>query len=305
MFNLFLALVSLAVVLKAADIFVNHSSALAKKYQISSFLIGFTIMAFGTSLPELIVSTYSNIIGHPALTISNVIGSNIANLCLILGLLALFKNFKLSKQDVHFNIPINLLGSILFTIFLWLAGWQLNWWLGSILLLIFPFFIWLASRNNHLITIKGKTQFSIIKFALSFILLTIFGKLCIDNLLIFAQLYQISDSILGHFFLAIGTSLPELVTTFLAVKKGNNELGIGNLLGSNLFNLFFILGINSLIHTLDFSAFYQDILFLLFATCVFLIFSLIGKKYYFSKKEGLGLVLLYVLFMIWQGSLIF
>lgn len=298
MTNLVIALASLLFLLKSADVFVNQSIAIAKKFKISGFVIGFTIMAFGTSLPELIISTYSTAIGHPALAVANVVGSNIANLCLILGILAFYHEYKLSKQDVHFNIPINLLGLIIFMFLLIISNWQLNWLIGSLLLLIFPVFIWLAGHNNHSIKINGQTRFSLFVLVLSFVLLTISGKICIDHLLFFAQEFRIADSILGYFLLALGTSLPEFATSLMAFKKGNGELGIGNLLGSNLFNLLFILGINSLITNLNFQPFHNEVFFLLLVTGSVFIFALIGKKYFFSKKEGLGLISLYILF-IW------
>jgi len=301
MLNLGLALISLLILLKSANTFVNQSIALAKKFRISSFLIGFTVMAFGTSLPELVVSTYSTVVGHPTLAIANVIGSNIANLCLILGILAIFRAYKLSKQDVHLNIPINLIGLIIFVLLMIANRWQMNWLLGSVLLLIFPGFIWLAGHDNRSITIKGQTNFSPVRLAFSFVLLTISGKICIDYLLLFAQEFFVADSVLGYFLLAIGTSLPEFITSLIAVKKGNGELAIGNLLGSNLFNLFFILGLNSFITDLNFQAFHQEIFFLLLTTSAVLLLALIGKKYYFSQKEGWGLIGLYLFFVLLQS----
>ncbi len=301
MLNLGLAIVSLLVLLKAANEFVNQSASLAKKFKISGFLIGFTIMAFGTSLPEFITSTYSSVINHPNLAIASVIGSNIANVCLILGIIAIYREFKLSSQDAHFNIPINLIGLILFITLLILSRWQLTALTGSIALLSFPVFIWLANGNNHAIRINGKTKFNLVWLTFSFILLVLTGKLCIDYLLAFAQEYRISDSVVGYFLLSIGTSLPELITSFMAVRKGNNELGIGNILGSNLFNLLFILGINSLVIDLNFQLFTREIFYLLLATSSIFIFALLGKKYYFSKKEGFGLICIYLGFVLLQN----
>ena len=126
------------------------------------------------------------------------------------------------------------------------------------------------------------------------------GKFCIDQIISLANQLKISETILGYFLLAVGTSLPELVTTWVAVKKNDGELGVGNILGSNLFNLLFILGISTFIRPLELSGFKTDLVFLTGATLAVYVFAIIGKKYSFNKGEGWGMVTIYVLFVLFQ-----
>jgi len=137
---------------------------------------------------------------------------------------------------------------------------------------------------------------------LSLVVLVFSGKICIDQIINLANQLKISESILGYFLLAVGTSLPELVTTWIAVKKHDGELGVGNILGSNLFNLLFILGVSTFIRPINLTGFGTDLMFLSIVTLAVYAFSITGKKYSFSRNEGLGLVGVYILFAIYQIS---
>jgi len=297
---LIIAIIGILFLVKASDIFVDQIIALSKRYKISGFIVGFTVLAFGTSLPELVTSTYSTFSGHPQIAISNVIGSNIVNLCLILGILAIFKTYKLSKTDVKYNIPQNLIAISLFGVLCFAFNFQLFGFDGIILLVIFTIFILMSKRENHDIKVKSTIKFNLLILIISFLVLIVAGKISIDELVKFSGLFGIRESLLGYFIVAIGTSLPELVTSYMAVKKGNAELGIGNILGSNLFNLFFILGISAFINTIYIQEFLPELVFLAVATFSVLVFALTGKKYYFSKIEGFGLLILYTIFILIQ-----
>lgn len=303
MITLITITIGLFLLVRSADVFVNQASAFAKKIKVNDFIIGFTVVAFGTSLPELISTLFSAFSGHNQLVVSNIIGSNITNLCLIFGLVALFNNYQIKKRDVDINIPLNMAAMMFFWALSVYMGFVLNWSAGVSLILIFLIIIILAKDYNHFEHSKKEyPDFKPIILAGSLGLMIVAGKVCIDQIVNLANQYNISESILGYFLLAIGTSLPELVTTWTAVRKNNGELGVGNILGANLFNLLSAMGISTFIRPVDLSNFKYDLMFLTLATLAVFVFAIIGNKYTFDKKEGIGLLLLYVLFALFQVS---
>ena len=301
MATLLIVLVTLFLLIKSAGMFVDQASSLAKKLKIGDFLIGFTVVAFGTSLPELISTIFSAFSGHNQLVVSSIVGSNITNLCLILGLVAIFNNYRIKKRDIDINVPLNLAALMVFWALSAYMGFVLNWASGISLVLIFLILIILSKDYNHLENSKKVyVQFKPLLLISSLALLVLSGKLCIDQIINLASQLKISETILGYFLLAIGTSLPELVTTWVAVKKNDGELGVGNILGSNLFNLLFILGVSTFIRTVLLSGFVYDLTYLTMATFMVYVFAITGKKYSFSKVEGFGLLLIYFSFIIFQ-----
>lgn len=301
MVTLLVILASLFSLVKFVNIFIDQASSLAKKFKVSDFVIGFTVVAFGTSLPELTSTLFSTFSGHSHLVMSNIIGSNIANVCLVLGTVALFNNFRIRKRDVNINIPLNMAALMVFWALAIFTGFSIKWASGILLILIFFVFLVLSKSSNHFEHTERKyIKYNSLVLISSLIFLVISGKICIDQTINLSNQLKISETILGYFLLAVGTSLPELITTWIAVKKHDGELGIGNILGSNLFNLLFILGISTFIRPLQISDFKIDLVFLTGITLAVYLFAVIGKKYSFSKKEGLGLLLLYVFFILFQ-----
>lgn len=301
MLSIFLILLSLFVLVKSADIFIDQASALAKKQKISDFIIGFTIVAFGTSIPELISTIFSSLSGHNQLVISNIIGSNITNFCLVLGLVSIFNNFQIRKREIDINIPLNLAALMFFWALSSYMGFNLNWAAGVSLISIFFLLIFLSKDYNHIqISKKIYSEFKPVLLISSLVFLILSGKICIDQIILLSTQFKISETILGYFLLALGTSLPELATAWLAIKRHDKELGIGNILGSNLFNLLFILGVSTFIRPLDFSDFKVDLFFLTGITLAVYFYAIVGKKYSFSRKEGIGLLFLYLVFVIFQ-----
>lgn len=301
MTNLIIVLISLATLIKSVDIFIDQSIALAKKWGASDFIIGFTVVAFGTSLPELISIIFSSISGHNQLVVSNVIGSNITNLCLIFGIVALVKEYRIRKRDVNINIPINIIALAFFWIIAVWAKMNITWIFGIALLI--SFFALMLLSKEKVVPSKNKNVTVIFKGWLLFtslIVLVIAGKTCVDGIISLADQLDISEKILGYFLLAIGTSLPELITTWEAVRKSSGELGVGNILGSNLYNLLFILGVTSFINPVKVTNFVPDLIFLTGATIATYYFAMRGKKYTFSRKEGFTLLGIYGLFIIMQ-----
>lgn len=300
MTNVLIAFLSFVILLKSADIFIDQSTALAKKIKISSFLVGFTLIALGTSLPDLVISTYSTIKGHQDIAISTFLGSALVNISLLLGMLAILSKYKLVEIDIKKNIPITLLSSIAFLLLLVLFQFQMSWIMGILLILIFILSIFSARKNNHTIIVKSDVKFNIIYLILSFSLLVLTGRLCVDNILLFAINHGIAETVVGYFILAIGISIPELVTSFAVIKRGNLQLSLGNILGATLINILLIPALSSFFLTLDMKPFALDIFFLVFALLIFYAFALIGRTRLISKGEGIGLVLVYIIFILLQ-----
>lgn len=303
MLTFLIIVASLFFLVRSAEVFVNQASALASKLRVNDFIIGFTVVAFGTSLPELISSIFTSISGHNKLLVSNIVGSNITNLCLILGVTALFNNYRIRKRDIDINIPINLAAMMAFWALSSYMGLTLNWASGISMILIFFVLLILSREYNHFETKKvDYGVFNPLSLIFSLAVLVLSGKICVDQIINFASVLNVSETILGYFLLAIGTSLPELVTTWVAVKKNDGELGIGSILGSNLFNLMFIFGVSTFIRPVVLKDFVFDLVFLTGTVLMVYVFAIIGKKYTFSKKEGFGLFGIYLIFIIFQLS---
>ncbi|MFA7301668.1 MAG: sodium:calcium antiporter [Candidatus Shapirobacteria bacterium] len=300
--TLIFILISLVILVKSADVFVDQASSLAKRLKINNFLIGFTVVAFGTSLPEMVSTIFSSINGHNQLVMSNIIGSNIANLCLIFGLIAVFNKYRIHKRDVDINIPLNLMAMMVFWAISSWSGFVISWPFGISMILILLVLILLSKDYNHFATKKDEkfVKFNFLILTVSLLLLILSGKYCIEEVILLARELNVAETLLGYFLLAIGTSLPELVTTWVAVRKHEGEMGMGNILGSNLFNLLFILGVSSFIQPVVVTGFVTDLIFLTGAILAVYLFAVFGKKYSFSKKEGLGLLAIYGIFVIFQ-----
>lgn len=301
MLTLLIVIISILALVKSAELFVDQAVAVAKRLRVSDFVIGLTIVGFGTSLPELTSTIFSTLSGHNQLVVANILGSNITNSCLILGVVAIFKNFMIRKRDVDINIPLNMAAIMVFWAVAVATGFNLNWLTGVLLIVVFGVLLLLSKEYNHFRMAKTTSQpFNILILGLSLLLLVVSGKLGVEQIVELAGQLNISETILGYFLLAVGTSLPELVTTWIAVKKNEGELAVGNILGSNLFNLLFVLGTAAVIRPLQLTGFRIDLVFLTVMTLATYALAIMGKKYSFSRKEGWGLVWLYILFVLYQ-----
>jgi len=291
----------LVILVKSAEVFVDQASALAKKLKMSDFLIGLTIVSLGTTLPELMSTIFSAVGGYNGLVVSNIIGSNITNLCLILGIVAIFNNYRIKKRDVDINVPLNLAAIMTFWALAVFMEFWLNWAAGVSLVLIFAVLMLLSKDYNRVEKSEVKyADFKPILLIGSLGLVVLGGKLCVGQIVALAAELKVSETILGYFLLAVGTSIPELATTWVAVRKHNDELGIGNILGANLCNLMLATGVATFIRPVDLADFKYDLMFLTGATLATYVFAVMGKKYAFSKKEGLGLLLIYGLFVVYR-----
>lgn len=298
-------LIGLAILLFGAEYLVRGSSSMARKWGISSLVIGLTIVAFGTSAPELVVSLFSAMQGTTDLAIANVVGSNMANILLILGIGACIKTLKVSEGTTFKEIPFALLAMILVAIMAndaIIDNNHINSLTRSDGLAFLSFFAIFLYYTYGLSRVSGESENvkthswgkSAFYFFVGLVGLIIGGKMIVENAITLASLAGMSEALIGLTVVAIGTSLPELATTIVALKKGHTDLAIGNAIGSNIFNVFWILGLTATITPLPFNtAANMDVIFTTFITFMLFLVMFVGKKHKLGKTEGIIFLLLY------------
>lgn len=307
-----LLILGLALLLKGGDWLVDGASTLARKYRISELAIGLTIVAFGTSAPELVVNVLASAGGQVDLAFGNVIGSNNFNLFLILGLSGLLAPVAVSAGTVWKEIPMSLVAAVALLL---LANDQLYGDApmmlsridGIILLGLFALFLFYIYRNMRTETTSTETQQtprSTFKTVILIVAglggLVLGGRLVVDSAVEIARFFQMSEKIIGLTIVAAGTSLPELVTSLVAVKKKSNDIAVGNILGSNIFNIFLILGISSTIRPMPFSTvFNTDITILLAGTVALFIAMFTGVRKKLDQWEAGLFVAFFVGYMVY------
>lgn len=311
--SIFLIVVGFALLIKGADFLVDGSSNIAKKFHIPEIIIGLTIVSIGTSMPELFVSTTSSINGYSDMSIGNIIGSNLCNLLLILGLSAMIRPIKFQRETRLIEIPMCLVITIIFMIFCNTSG-TIQKTEAIILIILFIMFIIytiimgkkgeqfdkdtiiaeIQTENKPIPMIK-----SIIFIILGIIGLKIGGDLTVENSLIIARQFNVSEKVIGLTILAIGTSLPELVTSVTAAIKGNSDIAIGNIIGSNIFNILFIIGVSAVISPLAYNFTYNiQMAILIIAMLVLALFPVIPPKNEMSRFNGAIYLMLYLIYMM-------
>jgi len=309
-----LIIIGFALLIKGADVLVDGSSNIAKRFHIPEIVIGLTIVSIGTSLPELMVSLKSAISGHSDMSVGNVIGSNICNLLLILGLASTIRPLKIKRETRLIEVPMCLILTIIFGIFCNTAE-GISRTEATILLVIFTIFIIytiIMGKNGEKFDkedesteakILDKKQVSILK-NIAFIILGIVGlkfggDLVVENSTTIAEYFNISEQIISLTIVAIGTSLPELVTSVVAAIKGNSDISIGNILGSNIFNMALIMGVSALINPIAYNLGYNiEIGILLLANLVLALFPLIPPRNKMSRRNGSLYLILYIVYTI-------
>lgn len=310
---LLLLVVGFAALMKGADLFVDGSSALAGNFKISKVIIGLTIVAMGTSAPELAVSTSAALQGSNEIALSNVVGSNIFNLLCVLGICAVIHPVPVDKVIQKRDIPISILITVL--LLLMTSGKMLfngtfmqiemNEIAGSvsrldgvILLVIFLCYILYLIINAKKQEGDGEAEKIIplwkcaVLIVLGLSLIIGGGQAVVYGAKAVAQAFGMSETLIGLTIVAIGTSLPELVTSVVATRKGETGLAVGNVVGSNLFNIFFILGISSTIHPIGVNvASVYDMVILIGISILVFLFSMKGKV--INRIEGIVMILIY------------
>lgn len=293
------------ILIKGADWLVDGASALARKHKISELAIGLTIVAFGTSMPELVVNSFAAYQSHADIAFGNIIGSNIFNLFAILGIAGLITPLIVQSSTVWKEIPFSFLAALLLYLLsnsVFSEMQVLSRIDGVILLIFFCFFlyyvIWQLKTENIQIEVNKKEFSNLRIWMFIFLGLTLLiagGKLVVTNSVRIAEVLGISQTIIGLTIVAAGTSLPELATSVVAAMKKNNDIAVGNIIGSNIFNIFFILGVSSLIRPLEFNLnFNKDLYLLGLGTILLFIAMFSGKKKKLDRWEAGILFLIYI-----------
>lgn len=301
-----LLILGLAFLVKGADWLVSGASALARRFRIPELVIGLTIVSFGTSAPELVVNSFASFQNHPDIVLGNIIGSNNFNLFLILGISGLILPLSVQSSTVWKEIPFSLLAAVVLLVMAndrWLGASadMLSRWDGVILLVFFALF-WLylfrQVRKERLkpSSIAETSSMKPWKMGIAILggltLLVIGGKLMVNSAVTIARHYQISEQVISLTIVAAGTSLPELATSVVAAIRRNNDIAVGNVIGSNIFNIFFILAFSSLIRPVQFDvSFNSDILLLIGGTLFLFIAMFTGKAHKLDRWEAAVLLI--------------
>jgi cation:H+ antiporter len=305
---LLLLIVGFVALILGANWLVNGATSVGIRAKLSPLIIGLTIVAFGTSLPEMIVNVFSCAKGSPGLAIGNIIGSNTMNILLILGVSSLIWPIDVSRVSIRRDIPVGFVATLAITLmanyFFTGKARTINWIEGIVLLLMgFAYLLLTMLKNDPKEETEdvqeampwGKTTLALIAGIIG---LYIGGELVSRNAQILAKNWGMSESTIGLTVVATATSLPELITSIVAALKKNSGIAIGNVLGSNILNIFMVLGISAIITPLPFDPIMNKQLMILFAANILMfMFVFTGKGRKISRWEGALLTLGYVGFM--------
>ena len=310
--TLFLFIIGFLFLIKGGDLLVDWASSLAKKFWLSNLLIGLTIVAFWTSAPELVINIHSSFQGITGITIGNILWSNIANILLILGLAAAIYPVKIKPTFLKREIIISAMATLIFAVFIndiWIDGSNTAFVgrsEGITLIILLGFFLYYLFETSQQQTKHPKTAIQIFPLGKSFLWiglgitgLVVGGNWIVNWAVAIATHFGISERIIGLTIIAVGTSLPELATSAIAAYKKNSDIAIANVIGSNIFNILFILGTSALIAPIpSMPGTNTDLLVLTLATLLIFFFYMRGKrKRTIEKKEGILMLLLYVCYI--------
>ncbi|MCI9070419.1 calcium/sodium antiporter [Clostridium sp.] len=308
--------------IKGADIFVNGASNISKKLGIPSVIVGLTIVSLGTSAPELAVSIISSIKGSNELAVGNVLGSNLFNTLMVLGVTTIIMPLTIKKSEVKRDFAINMIVTILFLIltFTKILGGKDNYISrgDGIILLIgcisYIVYLILSVKTGKVesielqeeLAVESTAEINIIKSIANLIIgalgIVIGGQCVVNSATTIATSLGMSEKLVGLTIVAMGTSLPELVTSVVAALKGEEDIALGNILGSNIFNILLIIGVSSAISPIAVSSnLIFDFVFLIIVTLIIgiMIFTSKSEEKRFGRKEGVILVSFYVIYMIY------
>lgn len=300
--SMILLIVGFFMLSKGAAILVDGASAMARKLNVPEIIIGLTIVACGTSAPEAAVSISSVIHGAAGVGVGNILGSNIANILLILGISALITNLYVHKNTVFYEIPFVVFISVL----LMFMGWQYGTiYRGGaavmcVLFVLFLLYLFVVAKKHKdtVATIENMPTMKMISFILFGIVALVVGaKITVNSAVNIAHALNISERVIGLTVIAFGTSLPELVTCIVAAIKKHSDLVIGNIIGSNIFNILFVLGITGLIRPIPFeNAFLIDSVWGVVAAVLLWMFVVRDRK--LTRPEGLLFLVLYAIYIV-------
>lgn len=310
--KIILLVIGFALLIKSADFLVRGASSLAKKLGVSDLVIGLTVVAFGTSTPELFVNIFASSQGNAEIAIGNIVGSNIFNILFILGVASLICPLAISRGTVWKEIPFSLLAVLVLVILsndvlFDKSGHSMLTRIDGVVFMsffaLFMYYIISISKNskNYQYNKADKTDFSkpLLMVIAGLLGLVFGGKLVVNGAVDIASRLGVSESLLGLTIVAAGTSLPELATSAVAAYKKNSDIAVGNIVGSNIFNIFFILGISSLIRPLPIlTQAYADMLVLSAVSLLLFFFIFTGKRRMIDRWEGSIFLVLYAAYMV-------
>lgn len=308
--------------IKAADVLVDGAAGLAKKFGIPKVIVGLTLVAFGTSAPEGTVSVIAAMSGSSDISLGNVIGSNIANIALVLGSAAIIRKLTVRRVTVTKEIPLTILAILALIIMGYDQFFQghddvafntIALGDGLILLSFFVVFLYYifgdmksTQAQEEQIEKKEKVNYKETYWYLALMILgglagiMVGGKLIVDQSIIIATAFGVSEALIGLTIVALGTSLPELATAVVAALKNEDDIAVGSIMGSNIFNVFLVIGVTAIIHPLNFDPkLLLDCFFALFITLLFYVFLMKEKS--LGRFYGSILILFYVLYLVSLG----
>ncbi len=306
-----LLVLGFALLIKGADFLVEGASALALRLNITPIVIGLTVVSFGTSSPELIVNVLAAIRGNSAISFGNIVGSNIINILLILGVASLIRPLHTQHNTVWREIPFSLLA--VFVLFSMANDALLSNLPASVArndgMVLLLFFLIFLAYNFGIAQVKSQDTVSMHQLSTGKMVIYMLvglagliagGKFVVDNAVTLAKTLGMSDKVIGLTVVAIGTSLPELFTSAVAASKGKMDIAVGNIVGSNIFNIFFILGITSLIRPVEFELLMNiDIAVLALASLLLFFTMFTGKRRLIDRWEAIIFLILYVAYTLY------
>lgn len=311
--NIIFIIAGFFLLVKGADLLVDGSSRIARKFNVKEIIIGLTIVSIGTSMPELIISVTSALKNQSDFAIGNILGSNISNLFFILGVCAIIKPLLFKKQTVKIEIPFVIFLTALLYIFGNNGDYHLITELEGIIFIVFCvlftiYNIFISKNINNSEMEKNKNKDiklskSFLLIMIGIILLKFGGDFVVDNASRIATLLGISERVISLTIVAISTSLPELITSALATYKGEIDLAIGNIIGSNILNIVLIVGIMAIINPIPYSvSFNKDLMIFLIGMIFLFIVPFIGEKYKIERVSGYIYLISYFIYI---SSLVF
>ena len=301
-----LLVVGLVGLIKGADFFVEGASNVAKRFKVPSLIIGLTIVAMGTSLPETAVSISASIAGSNSLAISNVSGSNLFNLLVVVGLCCIMQKVDVDMATIKRDIPYSILAAVLLIVFGMTGGMTLGRIDGAILLAFFAYFLFLMLKSAKVAAANTEDNEEVTQsmvMSLIFIVggaaaIAFGGDWVVDAASTLALAFGMTETMVGLTIVAVGTSLPELVTSIVAARKGEVDMALGNAIGSNVFNILMVLGIAAVISPIAFVMSNAiDIIAVIVATLICWTVAIKNKA--LGRVTGIVMVLLYVVYMVY------
>lgn len=304
--NFVILAIGLALIVFGADYLINGSTLIAKRFKVSDFVIGMTIVGVGTSMPEFVVSFVGTLQGSADVAIGNVVGSNIANILFILGLTALIHPIAVSKANLRKDIPLCLGVSLLLTVIcLWITPGVLGRWAGAMLLLIYAWFMYRSFKDNDSVEeeaseVKERPMWVAVVMVVGGLLALIFGgRMFVNSATAIAAGLGVSEAVISITVLAVGTSLPELAASIAAARQGRTQMALGNVVGSNIANIALILGLcattsplsPSGITAVDYVAMIAAVLLLMLSAFTF-------RRKMIDRADGAVMILAYVAYIV-------